>query len=87
MKILSIISLSIFLLLGCNQTKSNDTNKTAELKSKSEEIVPVLLTDTTFTFDNSELGKLPSGWSQYYTGVSDTTDWKIVDDNGNRKYR
>ena len=34
--------------------------------------------------DNSELGKLPSGWSQYYTGVSDTTDWKIVDDGGNK---
>ena len=81
MKVLIIISLSIALLLGCNQTKSNDT---AEIKSESEEIVPMLLTDTTFTFNNYELGKIPLGWSQYYTGKSDTTDWKIVNDEGNK---
>ena len=38
----------------------------------------------TFTFDDYEPGKIPSGWSQYATGVNDTTDWRIMDDGGNK---
>ena len=81
MKTLSIIILTSFLLLNCSKSKTNGTNSGNEQKSKSQEVVSV---DTTFTFDNYELGKIPSGWTQYYTGISDTTDWKIVDDGGNQ---
>lgn len=69
------------MLLNCSKSKTNSKNSGNEQKSKSQEVVSV---DTTFTFDNYELGKIPSGWTQYYTGISDTTDWKIVDDGGNK---
>lgn len=39
-------------------------------------------TDATFNFSKEEAGKLPADWTQYYTG-SGSTDWKIVNDNGN----
>jgi len=84
MKILSVILLSILLFVSCNQTRSNDIKTTAENEGESKEVAPDLTKDTTFTFDNCALGKIPSGWTQYYTGKSDTTDWKIVDDNGNK---
>jgi len=82
MKILSLISLSVILLLSSNKTKTNSPNSTNEEKSK--EFVQVLETDKTFTFSNYELGKIPSGWTQYWTGKSKTTDWRILDDNGNK---
>jgi hypothetical protein len=36
-----------------------------------------------FDFEKFELGKLPNGWSQYYSG-SGGTDWKVADDKGNK---
>jgi len=84
MKILSIISLSILLLLSCNQIKTTSTNSTNEKGSKSEELIPVLDADTTFTFETHKPGKIPSGWSQYFTGKGEKTDWIISDDNGNK---
>ena len=84
MKTLSIISLSIIMLLSCNQKKAKNTDTTNEKVNKSKELVQVLPSDKTFAFDNYELGKIPTGWTQYYTGVSDTTDWRIVDDRGNK---
>ena len=92
MKTLSIISLSIFLLLGCNQAKTtngnqqktNATEQTGETKSAPAAVAPSSQADTTFTFDNYEAGKLPSDWSQYFTGRGESTEWKVVDDNGNK---
>lgn len=92
MKILSIISLSIFLLTGCNQAKTvNDNQKESNVTSQAEEqksapaaVAPASPTDTTFTFDNYEAGKLPSDWSQYFTGRGESTEWKVVDDKGNK---
>ncbi len=40
--------------------------------------------DTTFTFENYEVGKLPYDWSEYATGRKKQTVWRIVDDNGNK---
>ena len=84
MKTLSIISLSIFMLLSCNQKKADNANATNEKLSKSSELAQVLPSDKTFTFDEYETGKIPSGWSQYYTGKSHITDWRIVEDHGNK---
>ena len=83
MKTLSIILLSTLLFVSCGQ-KKNNTQKAAIKKSETQKVTSNSITDTTFTFDNCEVGKIPTGWSQYYTGKSDTTDWKVVDDNGNK---
>ena len=40
--------------------------------------------DKSFTFENYETGKIPSGWSQYFTGKGENTSWKVVDDHGNK---
>lgn len=84
MKTLSILLLSFILLMGCNQAKSKIAILQNEKARKSTEATPNLQADTIFTFENYNIGKFPSGWSQYYTGKSDTTDWKIIDDNGNK---
>ena len=84
MKIKSIIVLSVLLFISCGQTKSNDTKGISKKKAMFKEVTQSVNVDTTFTFDNCKLGKIPSGWSQYYTGKSDTTDWKIVDDGGSK---
>jgi len=41
-------------------------------------------TITEFTFENEEIGKLPKDWSQYFTGKGKGTEWKVVDDQGNK---
>lgn len=85
MKILTMGMLSIFLLTGCNnQASTNDTDKATENVKKVEQDQIVKGSDTNFTFQDDETGKLPSGWSQYYTGTGEKTDWKIQDDNGNK---
>ena len=40
--------------------------------------------DTSFNFENYEIEKIPNGWSQYFTGKGNGTEWKIIDDNGNK---
>ena len=84
MKTLSIISLSIALLISCNQVKKEKTGLQNEEVNTTTESSPVLKIDTTFKFDNCEVEKLPSGWVQYFTGTGEMTDWKIIDDNGNK---
>jgi hypothetical protein len=84
MKTLSLISLSIVLLFGCNQAKSNsdkaENNK--EITNKQEKAV--VLSDTTFTFENSKTDKLPESWTEFFTGKGENTEWKVIDDNGNK---
>ena len=80
MKAFGVILFSVLLFISCNQAKNNAPKTTKEHKVEAKKIG----IDTTFTFENYEVGKIPSGWTQYYTGKSDTTDWKIVDDGGNK---
>ena len=84
MKILSIVSLSIVLLISYYQTNINKTNTVKKNNSESSKIMSILPVDTTFTFNNYKLGKIPSGWSQYNTGKGKSTDWKIINDQGNK---
>ncbi len=84
MKTLSIISMSIIMLISCIQKKADNSDSTTEKQSKSKEPVQVLTSDKTFTFDNYEPGKIPSGWTQYFTGKGKETDWKILEDEGNK---
>ena len=88
MKTLAMSMLSIFLLTSCsNQASTNDTDtatKNVNEIGEVENIQLVTAADTSFTFNDDETGKLPSGWSQYFTGKGEKTDWKILDDNGNK---
>ena len=84
MKTLSIISLSIIMLISCSQKKADNSDSTTEKPGKTKEPVQVLTSDKTFTFDNYEPGKIPLGWTQYYTGKGKETDWKILEDEGNK---
>jgi hypothetical protein len=73
MKILSIITVGFFLLVGYIQ-KEKISNEIITNQSK----------DKVFTFENYETGKIPSGWSQYFTGKGESTNWKVIDDQGNK---
>lgn len=79
MKTSSIIYLSIILLIGCNHSIRKTEIPRKEQLSQSNEATPVFLSDTIFTFENDKAGKIPSSWSQYFTGRGDTTDWKILE--------
>jgi hypothetical protein len=87
MKILPAISLSIPLLISCNQAAINDANTAADNIEKPKENVSVLLArnkEASFIFNNDELGKIPSGWSNYLTAKGKLGQWEILDDNGNK---
>ena len=82
MKILSIITVGFFLLVGSLQSGVLDLN-IQKVKS-SNEIITNQSKDKIFTFENYETGKIPSGWSQYFTGKGKSTNWKVIDDQGNK---
>ncbi|MCD6596906.1 MAG: hypothetical protein J7L04_04425 [Bacteroidales bacterium] len=85
MKTLTMGILSIFLLTSCNnQASTNDADKATKNVKEIEQNQIVTGPDRNFTFQDDETGKLPSGWSQYFTGKGEKTDWKIQDDNGNK---
>ena len=84
MKKFTLLALSFLMLISCGETKSNDVKSKTNKKNNSNSVVKSLNSDTTFTFENCEVNKIPSEWSQFYTGVSHVTEWKIVDDNGNK---
>ncbi len=75
----NFILFSVLLFISCKETKNEVPKSSVVDKVETKAFI-----DTTFTFENCEVGKIPNGWTQYYTGRSDTTDWKIVDDGGNK---
>ena len=90
MKALSILSIGIILLLSCVQPKeekSTNTDAAAKTESVKQERLETQVADavdTVFTFENCETGKLPLSWSQYATGRGENTEWKVIDDKGNK---
>jgi hypothetical protein len=81
MKLFGTLLTSLFLLFSCNQAQNMKTEESGS--TKSVEKIQTLNSDTIFTFDNYEIDKIPEGWSQYFIG-SGSTEWKVVDDNGNK---
>lgn len=76
----------ILIIVACGNQKPGDESQTTEerkvsadsaLRSSSADF-PV-----TFDFENYATDQLPTGWSEYYTG-SGGTEWKVIDDNGNK---
>jgi hypothetical protein len=87
MKTLSIIAVSVALLTGCGQAnaKKETSNETKQVKAEKPVPAKLLQAPTKkFNFENYEAGKLPDDWSQYATGKKLETEWKIVDDEGNK---
>ncbi len=87
MKTLTLLSIGIILLLSCVQANNNKEQKTDKnLKSKIIVQSPSIieLNDTIFTFENCKSGNLPKNWAQYATGRGKNTEWKIIDDKGNK---
>lgn len=70
MKILNIVLLSIvFFLNSYSQEKTKNTN--AE--------------NSIFLFDKDHVGRTPESWTMFFTGnKGEESNWKIVDDHGNR---
>ncbi len=81
MKTLSIISFAVVVLIGCGQSKTKkvQVDKKATVESKEASFL-----EKSFDFENYKTGKLPQGWSQYVTGMGGETEWKVIDDNGNK---
>ena len=84
MKTLSVSILSVLLLVGCNKAQTEKPAVEKESKTDAKKVSLTVRSDTTFTFENYETGKLPDDWSQSFTGRGDGTEWKIIDDGGNK---
>jgi len=70
MKMINIIFLSMVFVLSSYSQSS--------LKSSVEG-------NTSFSFENYKSGKIPQGWSQYYTGKEgEKPNWQIFNDQGNQ---
>jgi len=82
MKLLSLIALSLSLLFSCGQSKAKKQEK--EPINEVVTTLPQQVKDTLLTFENEKTGTLPPAFSQSFTGKGELTDWKIVDDNGNK---
>jgi len=83
MKILATLFLSIPLLVSCNQAAINDTNAYTNSSKEAGVASLVPITETVFSFDNDDLGEIPSGWSSHLTGKGKLGRWEILDNNGN----
>jgi len=86
MKTFLTVLLVVFMLYGCSKAENTKENisQTPARSVKSEKTTADNAESTIFDFENYEKDKLPDGWSQYYTGKGNGTDWKIVDDKGNK---
>ena len=80
---LYLFLLGFSVLLACKQVK-NDVNTTTDNNKPQTHIAFTAVNDTVFDFENYQTGTLPEGWSQYFTGKGKYTDWKIVNDKGNK---
>ncbi len=80
MKSIATIILGVFILMSCN-TKAKKSNIP---NISPEPIIETSAKDTSINFESDAIGKLPNDWSQAFTGRGDGTEWKVLDDNGNK---
>jgi len=80
---LGIISLSSLLFFACNQQNKETVEVSVYNATKAENvIVPQIISDTVFTFENYKTNELPLNWSQYATGKKKETEWKVLNYKG-----
>ncbi len=85
LKMLTPVIAILIFTIACGNSSSKPP------QTGVQETVPVTKADETvkqgaktlLDFENYESGRLPDGWSQYYAGKGGT-DWKVVDDHGNK---
>ncbi len=80
MKKITITAIAIMALIACANASSSYCDET----SKSMLAEYIFLGDTTINFENNVVDKLPKGFTQTATGETQTLNWKIVNDNGNK---
>lgn len=85
LKVLTPVVALVLITVACgNSTPKTTQEKVQETNTQTEVDEPVKQTsNSVFDFENYVSAQLPDGWSQYYTGPGGT-DWKVVDDNGNK---
>jgi len=84
MKTFTTVTVLLFLFISCNTSKKSNNLTINNTKKEKIKVLKSFGVDTLFTFENEKLGKLPANWSQYYTAKGDHTEWKIINDNGNK---
>jgi len=84
MKFSVIILLVALFIMGCKQDQSEAGRATIENRTAQSVKAPELTSDTSFTFEAYDVGLLPDGWSQSHSGRGNTTDWRIIEDDGNK---
>jgi len=87
MKKQSVLLLSALLLVSIACSKSEENKAVSESPvQKQTESKTENKADTIFTFDTDEDGKIPAGWSNYFTGKGSLGKWEIRQDNGNQVF-
>jgi len=85
LRILTPVVAVVFITVAFGNSSSKLPREEAEKATPETEVDESVeqVTDNGFDFENYIAGQLPEGWSQYYTGQGGT-DWKVVDDMGNK---
>jgi len=85
LKVLTPVLAFVLIAVACGNSNSKTPQvEVQETSPQTEMNEPVKqLASTGFDFENYASGQLPEGWTQYYTGPGGT-DWKVVDDRGNK---
>jgi hypothetical protein len=87
MRNISVIIIGAFLMAGCNSPEPKKVTKVEEqplVQIEQQEQPTEKQEVLRFDFEQYQSGQLPEGWTQSFTGKGSGTEWKIVDDAGNK---
>ncbi len=84
-KYLIPIIASVLITVACTNSKSGQMSEEIQKFNQRAQFPDSVKPEETITFDfeNYAAGQLPEDWSEYYAG-SGSTEWKIVEDIGNK---
>ncbi|MCB0497261.1 MAG: hypothetical protein KDC79_14065 [Cyclobacteriaceae bacterium] len=76
---------SVLMLVACGNSKPKlSEGQIKEINEQAQFPDSIKPSETLrFDFENYSANQLPDNWTQYYTG-NGGTDWKVMDDNGNK---
>lgn len=76
-----LLAVILFAFVGCSESKQSKPESKTITQEQPENQTK---TDSVFMFDADEVGKMPVGWTNYYTGKGKLGKWEIRDDGGNK---